>query len=273
MKSALHATVLTCALLALTVGLSTPAHADNANEELVRTAQMRLAGLGFYVGRYDGAMGPLTENAIRDFQRTYGLATSGQLTPETFTLLSSRDFLAHRAGYDGYYADRGYYVDHGYYDAYAGRTLVSLSPLNWDDRWHYLRTQQVPTRFGNLDIHEDARGSLRQYEVTFNGHTVLLANNQPGILRVSQTFHLSNEDAVILTAYNSDATCAYQSYLLTLHSDGTHNNPRQIGNCSGTYEAHVAGNSLQINFPGDYMTHGWTIWDSWNYKDNRLAHS
>ncbi len=39
-----------------------------------------LDGLGYDVGTPDGIMGPRTETAIRTFERTHGMAETGQVT-------------------------------------------------------------------------------------------------------------------------------------------------------------------------------------------------
>jgi hypothetical protein len=59
----------------------------------VRRAQEALKRLGIAVGPIDGIRGPLTEAALREFQRQRGLRPSGQLDPET---LSALDEVARR---------------------------------------------------------------------------------------------------------------------------------------------------------------------------------
>lgn len=54
----------------------------------VRELQDRLATLGFDVGRIDGIFGPLTDRAVRDFQRNYGLPPDGVIGDETLRALS-----------------------------------------------------------------------------------------------------------------------------------------------------------------------------------------
>ena len=49
--------------------------------------QQSLALLGFDPGRVDGIFGPLTESALQEFQRNYGLADSGTLTRATLVAL------------------------------------------------------------------------------------------------------------------------------------------------------------------------------------------
>lgn len=46
--------------------------------------QQRLNALGFSCGREDGRLGPLTDRAIREFQRNTGIGADGVCGPETF---------------------------------------------------------------------------------------------------------------------------------------------------------------------------------------------
>jgi peptidoglycan hydrolase-like protein with peptidoglycan-binding domain len=264
MKNVFRASALACAAVSLSICLlNSPARADDS--ELVRTSQMRLASMGYYVGRYDGNMGPVTQGAIMDFQRVNGIPATGQLTPETYSALLRTNYVT---GYNtGYY---GYTATNYYHPAYYNPTYVAFAPAYWDSRWAYARNQELSTRYGRLDVNEEDHGTVRHYMVSFNGHPVLFANNQPGILRASQTFKMDNQDAVIFTAYQGDGNCAYKNYLLTVHSDGTFTSPREIGNCSGKYEAHVADNALFVSFPGVNLASNWGTWDVWRYEDNSL---
>jgi peptidoglycan hydrolase-like protein with peptidoglycan-binding domain len=259
MKTFVSASLLACATVSFGLGLSTTSvHATSMNtNDSVRSAQMDLASLGYYVGRYDGIMGPTTEHALMDFQRVNGLAVTGYLNAETFDMLQHYDYAVYHPGYNSYHT------------VYA-EPIVMNTPAYWDDRWHYVRTQTVPIRYGHLDIDEDNRGSVRHYAVTLNGQPVLFANNQPGILRVSQTYQIDGQDAIVFTAYHGDGVCAYKSYLLTVHSDGSFNNPKEIGNCNGSYEAHVADNALFVSFPGVNLM-GMSTWDVWRYENDDLV--
>jgi len=62
---------------------TTPAKAaaNNSNSD-VKTAQERLADLGYEVGTPDGAMGPKTRNAIIAFERANGLPETGRVSSE-----------------------------------------------------------------------------------------------------------------------------------------------------------------------------------------------
>lgn len=53
----------------------------------VRGAQQRLNNLGFYAGREDDALGPVTRSALVAFQREHGLEPSGRLDPPSQTKL------------------------------------------------------------------------------------------------------------------------------------------------------------------------------------------
>jgi N-acetylmuramoyl-L-alanine amidase len=54
----------------------------------VYTLQSRLLDLGFRVGRVDGYFGPVTEGAVRDFQRNFGIPPDGTCGPATLKALA-----------------------------------------------------------------------------------------------------------------------------------------------------------------------------------------
>jgi len=54
----------------------------------VAALQRRLQDMGFPVGRVDGLFGPLTDTALRDFQRNVGLVSDGVCGPTTLAALS-----------------------------------------------------------------------------------------------------------------------------------------------------------------------------------------
>jgi N-acetylmuramoyl-L-alanine amidase len=54
----------------------------------VAELQQRLGALGFDAGRTDGKLGPLTEAALRDFQRNAGLTVDGVCGPSTLAALN-----------------------------------------------------------------------------------------------------------------------------------------------------------------------------------------
>jgi peptidoglycan hydrolase-like protein with peptidoglycan-binding domain len=68
-----------------------PQQAEKAMEQnLIRQAQERLKEDGFYTGAIDGAYGPETEEALREYQKAKGLQVTGSLNQETRqTLLQS----------------------------------------------------------------------------------------------------------------------------------------------------------------------------------------
>src|SRR5271163_535031 len=85
--------LIACAVLALSFGSSTSARAERG--DMLRMSQMRLADLGYYTGREDGMMGPLTLAALKDFQAYNRLPVTGTLNAETFNLLMAADFNLH----------------------------------------------------------------------------------------------------------------------------------------------------------------------------------
>ncbi|NLZ52038.1 MAG: peptidoglycan-binding protein [Thermoanaerobacteraceae bacterium] len=55
--------------------------------EDVRELQSKLESLGYDVGPIDGIFGPLTEKAVRKFQKDNGLVVDGIVGQETFAAL------------------------------------------------------------------------------------------------------------------------------------------------------------------------------------------
>ncbi len=53
----------------------------------VRNIQLALKAAGFDPGSADGRMGPLTQTAVRDFQRAQGLTPDGKVGPKTWSKL------------------------------------------------------------------------------------------------------------------------------------------------------------------------------------------
>ncbi|MCL4763580.1 MAG: peptidoglycan-binding protein [Burkholderiales bacterium] len=68
------------------------AHAHDAST--VRSLQAALRERGFDPGPVDGVWGPQTEDALRDFQQSLGLAASGQPDAQTMSALDVRAPLA-----------------------------------------------------------------------------------------------------------------------------------------------------------------------------------
>jgi peptidoglycan hydrolase-like protein with peptidoglycan-binding domain len=67
----------------------TPAAPTPAREDLVRAVQGELARLGRYDGAVDGLFGPMTDFAIRDYERATGRVPSGEPTPQLLEVLKA----------------------------------------------------------------------------------------------------------------------------------------------------------------------------------------
>ena len=59
------------------------------SENQVRQMQLALIGLGFLDGNADGAYGTMTREAVRQFQKAYGLSADGSAGPDTMTALKN----------------------------------------------------------------------------------------------------------------------------------------------------------------------------------------
>jgi len=56
--------------------------------EDVKILQSKLESLGYVVGPIDGIFGPLTERAVKNFQKDHGLKVDGIVGQETYFMLS-----------------------------------------------------------------------------------------------------------------------------------------------------------------------------------------
>lgn len=56
----------------------------------IKALQMLLSGAGYDPGPIDGAMGPRTATAIREFQRRFGLPVTGEVDPSLITKLTEQ---------------------------------------------------------------------------------------------------------------------------------------------------------------------------------------
>jgi localization factor PodJL len=74
-------------------GWASPEPASNPalpGPEIIRTAQKLLSLGGYQPGPADGRWGPMTQTAIRTFQRDAGLEATGELTPDLLQKMHSR---------------------------------------------------------------------------------------------------------------------------------------------------------------------------------------
>jgi peptidoglycan hydrolase-like protein with peptidoglycan-binding domain len=59
-----------------------------ANAEQVRQVQQKLNNIGYPAGPVDGVLGPLTESALRQFQRARNLNATGHIDSKTVAALN-----------------------------------------------------------------------------------------------------------------------------------------------------------------------------------------
>ena len=55
---------------------------QGARVQRIKTAQTLLSDLGFDIGGIDGATGPKTQDAIREFQKINGMPETGEISDE-----------------------------------------------------------------------------------------------------------------------------------------------------------------------------------------------
>jgi hypothetical protein len=248
-------------------------HKKHKTSAMVRDAQISLINLGYYKGHPDGLMGPKTVKAIRVFQRDHGLKVTGKLTRETYNAIIKADKTRAMASLpmpvmmpppiDTLPAQPGLVgpTNQQYADPLLGGPTVAGGGAQ------AVRTQELSSRYGKLDINENVNGNERRYTMTLNGRPILDSDHQPSIIGISQTFKLENEDAIVISTYRaSDPVCAYQHYLLTL-AEGR-NEIRAFGNCTHGYQARAVENSLFVTFPevDDQRVAGAT----WRYESGDL---
>lgn len=250
-KNLRFATLAASALMALTIGFGSLS-ADAADHDMVRAAQERLGDLGYFSGVYDGILGPNTKTALKDFQRHSGLAASGQLNAATYDLLLTTEFQRKN-----------------------GLGLVinpnSVAAVPAPEVWHYVGSEKLPIRNGELVVDEEAKGNIHRYTVKLNGRPFLLADNQPGALHISEVFHLQGEDAILMTAYRGEDSCKYKNYLVTIHASGMEARKHEFESCAPSSEVHAAHDALFIRFAETMNKDGYDRWDVWRYENTRLV--
>jgi len=72
-----------------------------AGKPSTRDIQQALKNSGFYQGSIDGKIGPLTREAIKEFQRVHGLKDDGVVGKQTWAQLSSYATLSSDSGQAG----------------------------------------------------------------------------------------------------------------------------------------------------------------------------
>ncbi len=70
-------------------GMTSSTSSQMASSESVKKAQQELKAAGFDPGQIDGQLGPDTQKALKDFQQSKGLPSTGQLDRQTQQALAS----------------------------------------------------------------------------------------------------------------------------------------------------------------------------------------
>jgi hypothetical protein len=243
--------LMACAVAGLVLGLSCQT-ASAADRDMVRSAQMKLSDLGYFSDMYDGKIGPVTAKAIRNFQHQNKLPVSGKLTPRTYDLLVTLD-------------DK---QKHGKEAAVAAKATDS-APL--PETWHFVISQKLAVRTGDLVVEEEAKDTLHRFTVKFNGAPFLLADNQPGAFQISEVFQLKGEDAMIMTAFRGEEGCTYKNYLVTVPTNDRPATKYEFESCAPSSEVHEAFGALFVRFAGTMNKDGYASWDVWRYENFKLV--
>ena len=83
---------------AATITAAVQAPASSALKPTTREIQQALKNAGFYQGAIDGKTGPMTHNAVEEFQRVHGLTDDGVVGKQTWEKLSSFADLSGKSG-------------------------------------------------------------------------------------------------------------------------------------------------------------------------------
>lgn len=212
---------------------------------IVRIAQRHLSNLGYYSGKIDGIMGPGTRAAIKKFQREQGLKSDGVLGSKTQSALDSADIHAN-APADAHVGSGGGFLTH---EAVRNMDLSGTGTATNPDYAPGLGggTVTVSSRFAQIEVTESGSGAAKRYDVNVNGDALLVADGQPTVIRMSPTYDLGNEDAIVFTTYSPNASgCIYRSHVLALGPNG--GRLLDIDNCTRDYQATVKNGSLWITF-------------------------
>ena len=78
--------------------LATAALGQHSGDERVKAAQQALKDKGHDPGTVDGHLGPKTQAALRDFQKTQGMEATGQLDGKTLQSLGVENAKTSSAG-------------------------------------------------------------------------------------------------------------------------------------------------------------------------------
>ncbi len=81
--------------------IAKPSQDAAAGKPSTRDIQQALKNSGFYQGSIDGKIGPLTREAIKEFQRVHGLKDDGVVGKQTWAQLSSYATLSSDSGQAG----------------------------------------------------------------------------------------------------------------------------------------------------------------------------
>jgi hypothetical protein len=277
MKNVIRAAIMSAFIAA--VAFSVPAHAFNLNTDrnIVRASQQRLDQLGYYGGRTDGIMTAATQKAILEFQSVNGLILTGELNEPTYRLLFTEpsnmvsNLMSVQTAMPVAYAAPAATLAPTMIASNGAMlaTPVAAAPLALAG-YQAIGLNAVPSRFANLDLGESFDGMNYHYNVAMNGISVLQANFQPGKLRVSGSYSLGDEDAMIFTIYGNEAGCTTRHFLLSVRLDGSFTGPYEIGRCSAAYDATVKHGALFVNFVDNQFSN-WK--NTWRYEDGQIIES
>ncbi len=236
-------------LLALLVtGSLIAGPAEALTRAQTRDVQEKLVLLGYEPGKIDGVFGRNTRRAVRAFQKDAQIRTDGVVGPQTLTALE--EFVA-----------RG------------GPLSRSPAANNQLDIYEDVLTDRLssgtvtlPSRFAKVEV---SRAGAGRYSIAINGQVVSTSPGGNGLPRISRTFQMPGEDAIVFAAASGNAACRLEHTVIVVRNDGSFLPPTPIGNCKEVLNGRVQDDELVLSFP-PVSVPSWRIEESWVYQYGKV---
>ena len=197
----------------------------------IKRAQEQLRFLGFYTGNIDGIAGQFTQNAVRNFQRSYGLPVTGKLDSAAMVSIDAV-YLSSTVPPSVMVVENERSMD----DIIAEMAMQASMPQKEVGA-------RLRTRFGIVELVK-LEGL---YYIELNQSAISDKSDLP-LVTHSSVAAVGNTDAFLVTRYNvKNDYCKYQHSLFVLNNNGYNELP--IDNCTRTNNLKMHDGSLIITFP------------------------
>lgn len=221
-----------------------PAEASRAS---TRDLQEKLTLLGYDPGAIDGAMGPKTRAAIKNFQRDSGLSADG--------VVGSRTRVAMEAA-----------LEQGRNRPQAANHQLDIYEDILTERLSSGKVA-LQSRFATVELIKAGAG---RYKISVNGNVVATSPGGNGLPRISHTFELPGEDAIVLASTSSNRKCRLEHSVFVIRADGTFMAPAPIGNCKEVLNGRVQDDRLVLSFPPKDVP-SWRLEETWIYQTGQVV--